>query len=136
VSKWQLHSEALRNLYLLSNIMNLNKSRILNLFRLRWKDDIEMDFCDVGWNYVRWICVTQMKDLRLVVVNAVINLWAKSNSGNFLTILATVCFSKLFSSVKLAIPKGWGYLQQICSKVPLISVENQPVCFPNNKQTK
>jgi hypothetical protein len=83
LSKWQWRNETLRNLYLFSNILNLNKSRILSLFKLGWKDNIKMDFCDVDWNYVKWICMTQMKDLRLIVVNAVINLRAKNNSGEF-----------------------------------------------------
>lgn len=52
-----------------------------------------MDFSDVGWNYGKLIYVIQIKDVRLIV-NAVINLRVKNNSGNFLTSSATVCYRK------------------------------------------
>jgi hypothetical protein len=44
-----------------------------------------------------------MKDLRLTVVDAVKNLRAKNNSGNFLTNLAIVFQSN-------SVPWGWPYI--------------------------
>jgi peptidoglycan/xylan/chitin deacetylase (PgdA/CDA1 family) len=42
--------------------------------RLRWVDDIEMDFREIGWGCMDWIDVAQDRDQWRALVNTVMNL--------------------------------------------------------------
>ena len=42
--------------------------------RLRWEDNIKMDFREVGWGGIDWISLAQDRDGWRALVNAVINL--------------------------------------------------------------
>ena len=53
--------------------------------RRRWKDNIKMDIQEVGCQGMDWIEQVQDRDRWLAVVNAVMNLRATKNVGNFLT---------------------------------------------------
>jgi hypothetical protein len=41
--------------------------------RRRWEDNIKMDIEEVGWGGMDWIELTQVRDRRRAVVNAVMN---------------------------------------------------------------
>ena len=44
--------------------------------RHRWKDNIKMDFQEVGCEGMDWIDLAQDRDRWLALVNVVMNLWA------------------------------------------------------------
>jgi hypothetical protein len=103
--EWRrLHNEELYDLYSLPNINRVIKSRRrrwaghvarmedrrvayrvwvripegnrpLGTPRLRWEDNIKMDFQEVGWGGVDWIDMAQDRDRWRALVNAVMNLW-------------------------------------------------------------
>jgi len=53
--------------------------------RHRWQDNIKIDLQEVGCRGMDWIELAQDRDRWRALVNAVINLQAPSNVGNFLT---------------------------------------------------
>jgi hypothetical protein len=53
--------------------------------RCRWEDNIKTDLQEVGWEGMDWIAVTQDWDMKLKLVNAIMNLWVPQSVGNFLT---------------------------------------------------
>jgi hypothetical protein len=53
--------------------------------RLRWEDNIKMDFQEVGWGGMDWIDMAQDRDRWRAVVSAVMNLRVPQKAGNFLT---------------------------------------------------
>jgi hypothetical protein len=46
----------------------------LGRHRLRWEDNIKMDFQEVGWDDVAWIDMAQDRDRWRALVNAVMSL--------------------------------------------------------------
>ena len=61
--------------------------------RRRWEDNIKMDLREVGWGGMDWINLAQDRDRWQTLVNAVMNLWVPSDTGNFLSSLGRVSFS-------------------------------------------
>jgi hypothetical protein len=59
--------------------------RLFGRRRHRWKNNIKMDFQEVGWG-MDWIDVAQDRDRWRTVVNTGINLWVPRNVRNFVTI--------------------------------------------------
>jgi hypothetical protein len=99
----QLHNEELRDLYSLSSIIRIIKSRRMrwaghvarmgekrNAYRLlvakpeekrplgiprcRWVDNIRMDLGEVGWGDVEWIGLAKDRNRWRALVNSVLNL--------------------------------------------------------------
>ena len=62
--------------------------------RLRWVDNIRMDFQEVGCGYVDWIGLAQDRDRWRTLVSTVMNLRVPSNAGNFLISCKPVSFSR------------------------------------------
>ena len=50
-------------------------NRPLGRPRRRWEDKIRMDLKDIGINTRNWFDLTQDRDYRRALVNAVLNLW-------------------------------------------------------------
>jgi hypothetical protein len=48
--------------------------RLLGRPRRRWVNNIRMDFLEIGWGDVDWICLVQDRDKKRALVNAVMNL--------------------------------------------------------------
>jgi hypothetical protein len=42
--------------------------------RCRWVDNIKMDFEEIGWGDVDWICLAQDRDLWWALVNMAMNI--------------------------------------------------------------
>jgi hypothetical protein len=102
--EWRkLHNDELNDLYLSPNIIRVIKSRRMSCAghaarmgkrrgvyrdlvekpegkrslgrpRLRWQDNIKVDFQEVGWRDMDWIYLAQDKYMWRDVVNAVMNL--------------------------------------------------------------
>jgi hypothetical protein len=53
--------------------------------RRRWKDNIRMDFREVGREVVDWVHLARDRDQWRALVNTVINLRVPKKAGNFLT---------------------------------------------------
>jgi len=51
--------------------------------RLRWEDNIKMDFREVGGGG-NWMELAQDRDRWRALVNTVVNLWVPYSAGNFL----------------------------------------------------
>jgi hypothetical protein len=47
--------------------------RSLGRLRIRWEDNIRMDFSEIGWEYVDGMRLVQDRDQWRVLVNTVIN---------------------------------------------------------------
>jgi hypothetical protein len=103
--EWRkLHNEELRDLYSLSSIIRIMKSRRMrwaghvarmgekrNAYRLlvgkpegkrllgrprcRWVDNIRMDLGEVGWGDVDWIGLAEDRNRWRALVNSLLNLW-------------------------------------------------------------
>jgi hypothetical protein len=52
-----------------------NGKRPLGRLKLRWEDNIKMDFQEVGCGGMDWIKVAQVRDRCWTLVNAVMNFW-------------------------------------------------------------
>jgi len=70
------------------------EKRPLGRPRCRWEDNIKMGLQGVRYGGMDWIELIQNRDRWRALVNAVMNLRAPQNSGNFLTSLKPVRFSR------------------------------------------
>ena len=61
------------------------EKRPLGRSRLRWEDNIKMDFQEVEFGDMDWIDLAQDRDRWRALVNKVMNLRVPYNAGNFLT---------------------------------------------------
>jgi hypothetical protein len=68
--------------------------RPLGRRRLRCEDNIKIDLQEVGCRGMDWIDQAQDKDRWRALVNAVMNLRAPENAGNFWIIREPVSFSR------------------------------------------
>jgi hypothetical protein len=53
--------------------------------RHRWKDNIRMDFKEIGWEGVDWMHLVQDRDQWRALVNTIMNLRVPWKEGTFLT---------------------------------------------------
>jgi hypothetical protein len=68
--------------------------RPLGRTRCRWENNIKMYPQEIGCGGMDWIELAQDRDRWRALVNAVMNLWAPQNAGNFLTSCKPVSFSR------------------------------------------
>jgi hypothetical protein len=62
-----------RNVYRIL-VGNPEEKRPLGRPRRRWLDNIKMDLREIGWDGMNWIDLSQDRDQRRALVNAVMNL--------------------------------------------------------------
>ena len=68
--------------------------RKLERARRRWKNNIKMDFHELGCQAVDWIDLAQRRNKRRDFVNAVMNFRVSQNADNFLISRGTIRFSR------------------------------------------
>ena len=68
--------------------------RPLGRNRCKLDNNIKMDLLEVELGGIEWIDLTQERDRWWALVNAITNLWAPYNVGNFLTSWEPVNFSR------------------------------------------
>lgn len=64
---------------------NPDRKRLLGRPRHRWECNFEMDIKEGRWGDMDWINVAEERNKCLVLVSAVLNIWATQNVGNLLT---------------------------------------------------
>jgi hypothetical protein len=69
------------------------RKRPLGGLRLRWEDNIKINFREIGCGGMDWINVAQCRDQWKALVNTVMNLRIPQNVGKFLSSCATGGFS-------------------------------------------
>jgi len=75
--------------------------RVFGRHRRRWECNIGKDLKETGWIGVDWMHLVQVRDKWWDLVKTVMNLRVPQKSGSFLTMRATIRFSKTTVSMEV-----------------------------------